>query len=158
MSCAVEWFVYGTGLSHWCCHVHEFKKWVFVQHSDIARNFICLTGNFRKGVVRLYWVAKCVAAWRRLKTTGLMPLILLNSLPLGSASVWRWPNAAVTGALFKCLLLSSRAGGRDPRTPNRRPLLKKGLQILLRTIVRAYTPLHQWEIQLFKPIALYLSW
>jgi len=27
----VELFVYGTGLSHWCCHVHEFNKWVMVQ-------------------------------------------------------------------------------------------------------------------------------
>jgi len=34
-------------------------------------HFICLTGNFRKGVVRLNWVAKWVAAWKRLKTTGL---------------------------------------------------------------------------------------
>ena len=34
-------------------------------------HFICLTGNFRKGVVRLNWVAKLVAAWKRLKTTGL---------------------------------------------------------------------------------------
>ena len=31
MSCAVEWFVYDTGLSHWCCHVHEFNKWFFVK-------------------------------------------------------------------------------------------------------------------------------
>ena len=34
-------------------------------------HFICLTGNFRKGVVRLNWVAKWVAALKRLKTTGL---------------------------------------------------------------------------------------
>jgi len=34
-------------------------------------HFICLTGNFRKGVVRLNWVAKWVAAWKRLKITGL---------------------------------------------------------------------------------------
>jgi len=33
--------------------------------------FICLTGNFRKGVVRLNWVAEWVAAWKRLKTTVL---------------------------------------------------------------------------------------
>ena len=39
MSCAVEWFVLGTGLSHWCCHVHEFNKWVLVQHSDVVRYF-----------------------------------------------------------------------------------------------------------------------
>jgi len=42
MSCAVEWFVYGTGLSHWCCHVHEFNKWVLVQHSDVVRYFIVI--------------------------------------------------------------------------------------------------------------------
>jgi len=42
MSCAVEWFAYGTGLSHWCCHVHEFNKWVLVQHSDIVRYFIVI--------------------------------------------------------------------------------------------------------------------
>ena len=85
MSCAVEWFVYGTGLSHWCCHVHDFNKWVLVQHSDVVRyfivivnfycatklHFICLTGNFRKGVVRLNWVAKWVVAWKSwLQTTG----------------------------------------------------------------------------------------
>ena len=34
-------------------------------------HFICLTGNFRKGVVRSNLVAKWVAAWKRLKTTGL---------------------------------------------------------------------------------------
>jgi len=26
MSCAVKEFGYGTGLSRWCCHVHELKK------------------------------------------------------------------------------------------------------------------------------------
>ena len=34
-------------------------------------HFICLTGNFRKGVVRLNCVAKWVAASKRLETTGL---------------------------------------------------------------------------------------
>ena len=42
MSCAAEWFVYGTGRSHWCCHVHEFNKWVLVQHSDVVRYFIVI--------------------------------------------------------------------------------------------------------------------
>ena len=36
MSCAVDWFVYVTGLSRWCCHVHEFNKWVFVQLGDFC--------------------------------------------------------------------------------------------------------------------------
>ena len=36
-------------------------------------NCICLTGNFRKGVVRLNWVTKWVAAWKSwLKITGLV--------------------------------------------------------------------------------------
>jgi len=83
MSCAVEWFVYGTDLAHWCCHVHELNKWVLLQHSDIVRYFIVIeifhcasttalqtTGNFRKGVVRLNWVAKWVATWKKLKTTA----------------------------------------------------------------------------------------
>jgi len=26
MSCAVEWFVYGTSLSHWCCRLHDFNE------------------------------------------------------------------------------------------------------------------------------------
>ena len=85
MSCAVEWFVHGKGLSHWCCHVHEFNKWVLVQHSDILRYFIVIVifycanttafhmsdWKFSEGVVRLNWVAKWVAAWKRLKSTGL---------------------------------------------------------------------------------------
>ena len=32
-------------------------------------HFICLTGNFRKGVVGLNWLAKWVVASKRLKTT-----------------------------------------------------------------------------------------
>jgi len=32
--------VYGTGLSHRCCHVHELKKIVLVRHSDIVRYFL----------------------------------------------------------------------------------------------------------------------
>ena len=36
MSCAVEWFLYGIGLSQWCCHMYQFNKWVFVQHSGIV--------------------------------------------------------------------------------------------------------------------------
>ena len=27
---------------YWCCHVHEFNKWVMVEHSDIARYFIVI--------------------------------------------------------------------------------------------------------------------
>ena len=85
MSCAVESFVYGTGLFHWCCHVHQFNKWVLVQHSDIVRYFIVIVifycanttafhmsdWKFSKGVVRLNWVAKWVTTWKRLRTTGL---------------------------------------------------------------------------------------
>jgi len=29
--------LYDTGLSHWCCHVHEFNKWVLFPRSDIVR-------------------------------------------------------------------------------------------------------------------------
>jgi len=36
----MEWFVYGTGISHWCCHVHEFNKWVLFQYSYIVCYFI----------------------------------------------------------------------------------------------------------------------
>jgi len=111
----VEWFVDGTGLSCWCCRVHEFHKWVFVRHSDIVLlqpfrwccvdcerhvnstffqslwfsivqtqvHFICPTGNFRKGVVRLNCFAKWVAAWKRVKTAGLVHIelfLLFNAL------------------------------------------------------------------------------
>jgi len=76
MNCAVEWFVYATVLSRWCCHEHEFNKWVFVQYKSLwfsivatRLHYVSLTGNVRKGVVKLNWVAKWVAAWRRLKTT-----------------------------------------------------------------------------------------
>jgi len=58
MNCAVEWFVYATVLSHWCCHAHEFNKTVFVQYKsfwfsivDTQLHYVSLTGNFRKGVV-----------------------------------------------------------------------------------------------------------
>ena len=111
----MEWFVDGTGLSCWCCRVHEFHKWVFVRHSDIVLlqpfrwccvdcerhvnstffqslwfsivqtqvHFICPTGNFRKGVVRLNCFAKWVAAWKRVKTAGLVHIelfLLFNAL------------------------------------------------------------------------------
>jgi len=36
----------------------------------MTENYLCLTGNFRKGVTRLNWVAKWIAAWKRLKTTS----------------------------------------------------------------------------------------
>ena len=91
MNSAVERFTYGTGLSHWSCYVLEVNKWVYVQHSDIVSHFlvmaifycantlqlhyICLTGNFRKGVFRVNWITKWVAAWKRLKSTDLEPKI-----------------------------------------------------------------------------------
>ena len=78
----MEWFVYGTGLFHWHCHVHEFNKWVFIQqwyHTllwfSIVKtqlHFICLTGNFAEGsrLVKLGCkMGRC--AWKRLKTTAL---------------------------------------------------------------------------------------
>jgi len=34
-------------------------------------HFMCMSGNFWKGVVRLHWVAKLVAVGKRLKTTAL---------------------------------------------------------------------------------------
>jgi len=40
MSWAVEW--YGTGLSHWWCHMHELNNWVFVQRSDIVSYFLVI--------------------------------------------------------------------------------------------------------------------
>ena len=103
MSCAVEWFVYGTGLPHWCCHEHEFNKQVLVQHSDIVRYFIVIVifycanttafymfdWNFRKGVVRLNWVAKWVAAWKRLKTTGLEVIrIFTRKVLVSQLNIW----------------------------------------------------------------------
>ena len=56
--------------------------WVFVQHSDILSSFLVIVifycanetalhmpdRKFSKGFVRLNWVAKWVAAWKRLKT------------------------------------------------------------------------------------------
>jgi len=45
MSRAVELFVYGTGLLHWYCHVHEFNSWVFVEDRDIPRYFLVIV-NF----------------------------------------------------------------------------------------------------------------
>ena len=104
MSCAVEWFVYGTGLSHWCFHVHEFNKWVFVLHSDVARYFIVIVifycanttafhmsdWKFSEGVVRLNWVAKWVAAWKSLlKTTGLEVLrIFTRKMLVSQLNIW----------------------------------------------------------------------
>ena len=53
----------------------QWYRTSFYSHCDFVlckHNCIsCLTGNFRKGVVRLNWVAKWVAALTRLKTTGL---------------------------------------------------------------------------------------
>ena len=124
MSCAVEWFVYGTGLSHWCCHVHDFNKWVLVQHSDVVRyfivivnfycatklHFICLTGNFRKGVVRLNWVAKWVAAWKIwLKTTGLeVPRIFTRKMLVSQFDI---RGVCRCHASINLFWLSVRTGG-----------------------------------------------
>ena len=64
-------------------HLKEMITYFFIQNSfmkccvwQYTKNFVslhftCLTGNFRKGVFRLNWVAKWVAAWKRLKTTAL---------------------------------------------------------------------------------------
>jgi len=74
--------VYGTGLFHWCCLVHEFTKWVlfntvisYVIFSHVI--FYCANTpachvpdwKFSEGGRWLNWVANWVAAWRRLKTT-----------------------------------------------------------------------------------------
>ena len=86
-------------LSHWRCHVHEFNKWVFVQHSDIVRYFLAIVifhcartiashlsdWKFSKGIVRLKWVAKLVAAWKRLKITNVHMCD-----PLSLHRVWKW--------------------------------------------------------------------
>jgi len=39
-----------------------------------------LIGNFGKGVFRLHWVAKWVAEWKRLKTTGLNQILQTTTL------------------------------------------------------------------------------
>jgi len=54
----------------------QWYRTLFYSHCDFLlckHNCIsCLTENFRKGVVRLNWVAKWVSAWKSwLKTTGL---------------------------------------------------------------------------------------
>jgi len=43
--------------------------WFSIVHTQL--HFICLTGNFRKGVFWLNRVAKWIAAWKSLKTTVL---------------------------------------------------------------------------------------
>ena len=52
-------------------------------------HYICLTGNFRKGIVRLNWIAKWVAAWKTLKITD------LNTPQSGEVNSWQnnsWNN------------------------------------------------------------------
>ena len=39
--------------------------WFSIMQTQL--HFICLTGNLQKGVVRLNWVAKWVAAWKRFR-------------------------------------------------------------------------------------------
>jgi len=57
------------GSTQWCRTLfYSHCDFLLCKHSCISY----LTGNFRKGVVRLNWVAKWVAAWKSwLKTTGL---------------------------------------------------------------------------------------
>jgi len=75
----------------------------------IQMHHICLTGNFRKGVVRVNWVAKWVAAWKRLKTTGLnwLAKFLYRSAVLFKLS-WEIETVSVTKSNLKtnlaCLL------------------------------------------------------
>jgi len=80
-------------------------------------HYICLTGNFRKGVVRLYWVAKWVAAWKRLKTTGVTQSaasaksILLDQCRIdrfvAASFVWSM-TATETSAIVICMTSASR--------------------------------------------------
>jgi len=124
MSCAAELFVYGTGLSHWCCHVHEFNKWVVVQHSDVVRYFIVIAifysanttafhmsnWKFSEGGRWLNRVAKWVAAWRSWwKTTGLeVPRIFTRKMlvsQLNIRGVCRWHASIYLFWLRKILIV-----------------------------------------------------
>ena len=57
------------GSTQWYGTLFYSQLWFYIAQTQL--HFICLTGNFRKGVVRLNWFAKWVAAWKRLKLTGL---------------------------------------------------------------------------------------
>ena len=70
------------GSTQWCRTLfYSHCDFLLCKHSCISY----LTGNFRKGVVRLNWVAKWVAAWKSwLKTTGLEVLRIFTQKMLVS--------------------------------------------------------------------------
>ena len=75
------------GSTQWYHTLFYSHLWFSIVQTQL--HFICLTGNFRKGVVRLNWVAKWVGAWKRLKTTGLEVLrIFTRKMLVSQLYIW----------------------------------------------------------------------
>ena len=102
-------------------------------------HFICLTGNFRKKVVRLNGVAKWVSAWKRLKATALNETTFefMRWLQVRSPVCYRLSNVFTVSAIFPHVINLFISSPQDAVMAFSLEAFKRGLDKFLR-ITREY--------------------